>query len=72
MSKKISFFEWMEQTYAGTDTPAGDLIHDMQADPDFPRTSSKHAMFDYLVGCGACNAAIDVFEDCYRAYKSVV
>jgi hypothetical protein len=54
-----------------TDTPAGDLIADMRADPDIPELfKSLDAMKDYFRSRGACREAMAEVPGVWRRYRA--
>jgi len=65
----------MKKNYRGEDSDRGDLFEDMERDKGFPRNPhpGKYAgwfeiIFGHQVNMGACDKAIDTFEDCWRDY----
>ena len=71
----MQFYNWMKKNYEGEDSERGDLFEDMKCDKGFPRNpcpGKYDAWFDiiyrHLKILGACNEAIDTFEECWRDY----
>ena len=65
----MNFYEWMLARYAGKDTPRGDLAEDMKHAGDFPDTSDRAVILNYLDGKFACDEAIAVFKRAFRDYR---
>jgi uncharacterized protein YozE (UPF0346 family) len=68
----MSFYEWMLSRYYGKDTPRGDLAYDMKRSGDFPKTSNREALLNYLDAKFACDQAVAVFKRCFRDYTRAV
>jgi len=62
------FYDWALRIYVNKDNPRGDLARDMQRDADFPRTNDKKAILVHLKRAGACDAAIQTFNDAWQYY----
>lgn len=66
-----SFYSWLLQ-FKDEDTAVGDLARDARIDGDFPRRSiSYRHLKKYLESKGACDAAMDVFEEAFAQYKAI-
>ena len=65
----MNFYEWMLTRYAGKDTPRGDLVDDMKHAGDFPDTSDRAVILNYLDCKFACDEAIKVFKRAFRDYQ---
>ena len=73
----VTFFEYMKQHYFGKEGRKSDLADDMVSDEaEFPaRVSTKdrdgHRIIrDYLESCRACDACLEVFEECWEEYEA--
>lgn len=73
----VTFFEYMKQHYFGKEGRKSDLADDMVSDEaEFPaRVSTKdrdgHRIIrDYLESCRACDACLEVFEECWEEYET--
>jgi len=71
----MQFYNWMKKNYENDDTERGDLFEDMKRDKNFPRNTNPgkydgwfEIIFRHLVNTGACDEALDVFEECWREY----
>ena len=42
----MSFYRFMMRNYRGTDTPEGDLAHDMERDREHSRRTAKASLTD--------------------------
>lgn len=72
----MTFYTWMMRNYKNDNSPAGDLADDMYRDKDrFPRNGTgkfqgwHNQIRGYLETEGACDACLDVFEDCWEEYE---
>lgn len=52
------------------DLPIGDLARDMQDDPDFPESKSAAEIRMHLEQSGACDAALETFDNAFKYYQS--
>ena len=73
----MTFFEYMKQHYFSKEGRKSDLADDMASDEaEFPaRVSTKdrdgHRIIrDYLESCRACDACLEVFEECWEEYEA--
>ena len=72
----MTFYAYMMQFYFGTEGRKADLANDMASDEaEFPtRVGIKDrdghgAIRNYLESCQACDACLDVFEECWEEYE---
>ena len=71
----MSFFTYMMRNYKGSNTPEGDLAHDMELDENsFPKNctgkfKARHRLIrEHLEACDACSDCLAVFERCWKEY----
>ena len=71
----MSFYRFMMRSYRGTETPEGDLAHDMERDREhFPKNGKGkfdgwHKLIrEHLETCDACSDCLNVFERCWKEY----
>jgi len=71
----MQFYNWMKKNYEGEDSERGDLFYDMKRDKAFPRNPHPgkydgwhKLIISHLHSKGACDEAINVFEECWRDY----
>ena len=53
------------------DTPIGDIVQDINKDPNFPVSNRYEDHYDYLQSIGACKGAINAFEDAWEMYSKM-
>ena len=63
------FFLWVKEKYEGNDSPEGDFAKDMACDRDFPSLAEPDIIRRYLMSIGACDDAMEVFEDLWKEYE---
>ena len=67
----ISFYRFILDNYIKEDSPIGDLARDIKGDKSFPKRCIDYSrIYSYLVGKGACNEAMEAFEECWKEYKA--
>lgn len=66
------FFRWATKNYGKANSPLGDFAKDMLHDVEFPVFSEEGVIKDYLCGIGACDGAIEAFEELWRLYEREV
>jgi uncharacterized protein YozE (UPF0346 family) len=71
----MTFYEFMMKNHKEKDTPEGDLAHDMSCMCNsFPRNCETrfdmwyYKILDFLKQNHACDACIEVFEECWGDY----
>lgn len=62
------FFNWLMK-FDGEDSPEGDFAGDAKHDFEFPVFANHDIIFDYLESNHACDGAIEVFEELWKAYE---
>ena len=75
--QKMTFYGYMKRHYYGREGRKADLANDMAGDEAaFPtrvgiKDGDGHGIIrDYLESCQACDACLDVFEECWKEYES--
>lgn len=63
------FFKWAIANFIDEQSPVGDFVRDMANDFEFPVLSEKGIIINYLFRVGACNGAVDAFEELWRLYE---
>lgn len=62
---------FMLKMYKKEKNPLGDLAKDIEGDKDFPnRSDNKKEILNYLNYSGACDGALEAFEESWKAYES--
>lgn len=64
----MTFKTWIKK-YKGKNNPIGDLANDVIADKSFPNSVSYKNILAYLENLGACDGAINAFNDAWELYK---
>ena len=71
----MTFYRYMEQNYYEKEGSKADLENDMVSDEEgFParlgiKDRDGHGVIRrYLESCQACDACLDVFEECWKEY----
>lgn len=67
----ISFKTWIKQ-FREVDAPIGDLARDIKGDKEFPLSTKKEEMYDYLHRKQACAEAKEAFEEAFSKYQSAL
>ncbi|OKL46988.1 hypothetical protein BSR28_06095 [Boudabousia liubingyangii] len=63
----MNFYDWMIQTHRDGTGPASHLAADMEAD-FYAGPYTHKAILAHLHACGAIDACIETFEECWREY----
>lgn len=63
-----SFYEWVMTRHV-TDTPRGDLIHDIKRDKQFTTVNDRESIEGYLVRRRACREVIEEFQKLWKEYE---
>lgn len=63
-----SFYEWVMTRHV-TDTPRGDLIHDIKSDRGFTAANDRDSIEGYLARRHACKEAIGEFRKLWKEYE---
>lgn len=61
------FFRWAKK-FETDATPCGDFVRDMLRDFKFPVLAEHSIIARYLSRIGACNGAVEAFEELWREY----
>lgn len=64
----MNFFDWMITTFLEADNPQGDLARDMAHD-HYQGPNRHSAIRSHLQNQGACQACLEVFDDCWEEYQ---
>ncbi len=64
----MTFKQWIKE-YKGQDNPIGDLANDIWLDKEFPKSESYKSNLKYLEKLGACDGAINAFEEAWKLYS---
>ena len=64
-----SFYSWMQKHYGGKNGPGGDLARDMFHDLTWPHENSLEVFRHYFSVIGACSAAWEAFNLCWKEYR---
>lgn len=64
----ISYKTWIYQ-YKTQNTPLGDLSRDIEIDHNFPKSTSRKRILEYLTKSRAIDAAIEEFNNSWQNYK---
>ena len=65
------FYHWVQDNYAGKDSPEGDFAEDMaRKSSDFPMVADYQTIRSYLTGRHACDGAIRVFKSLWKRYEA--
>ena len=68
-SKSTSFTNWLRDRKQ-EDTRIGDLARDMLQDTSWPKkATTKKAFRQHLEEMGACDAALETFEEAWTRYQ---
>lgn len=63
------FFKWTAGRYTGQDSPKEDFADDMARDFGFPTVAQKDVILRYLTRHGACDGAVQAFEELWDEYE---
>ena len=63
MTTKFPIFKEVCEQHRDDYTPWGDFANDALNDLDFPWTTDRNGMLEYLDRLGACQEAIDAFKE---------
>jgi len=63
-----SYKMWIKQ-FRQEETPRGDIAREIKDDKNFPATTSKKKIINYLERLTACDGAIRTFHETYLEYK---
>ncbi|MBF0709758.1 sterile alpha motif-like domain-containing protein [Gemella sp. GL1.1] len=65
----MTFKNWILE-FIDVNLPIGDLAKDVNFDNNFPNTSDKEVISEYLQNQGAFKDALETFEHSWKLYSS--
>ena len=65
----MNFVDWILRLRT-RNTPTGDLARDLMSDKNFPNSSDKEKILNYLYSHNACADAIKAFRNAWSSYQT--